>query len=249
MRSLEEFELVMKLVASGMSDYAISRATEVPPSTVFDWRHKGAGGWTPGFDASASICPVCDEDEFDDFSYAYLLGLYLGDGCLVPIHRGVYKLEITLDQAYPNIINEGLGVIDAMKLHGRPAGRRHREGCDEIYSYWKHWICFFPQHGPGPKHLRHIALESWQQQVVSTHPCRLIRGLIHSDGCRYINRVSVGHEYVNYDFTNNSPQIQTIFTDACDRMGIEWRQASWKKILITRRADVSKMEAIVGPKS
>jgi hypothetical protein len=40
-----------------------------------------------------------------DHAYAYLLGLYLGDGCLLKTHReGVMRLNITLDSRYTEII-------------------------------------------------------------------------------------------------------------------------------------------------
>ena len=47
----------------------------------------------------------------------------------------------------------------------------------------------FPQHGPGRKHLRRIALVDWQTELTHREPEALIRGLIHSDGCRTENRV------------------------------------------------------------
>lgn len=58
-----------------------------------------------------------------------------------------------------------------------------------VNTYWKHWPCLFPQHGPGLKHQRLIVLEDWQQALVQTHPKDLVRGLIHSDGNRHINDV------------------------------------------------------------
>jgi hypothetical protein len=39
------------------------------------------------------------------------------------------------------------------------------------------------------KHKRKIALEPWQERTVERHPGRLLRGLIHSDGCRTMNRI------------------------------------------------------------
>lgn len=39
-------------------------------------------------------------------SYAYLLGMYLGDGCLSKARRGVYRLRISVDLRYPAIIDE-----------------------------------------------------------------------------------------------------------------------------------------------
>ena len=42
-------------------------------------------------------------------AYAYLLGLYLGDGCLPEGPRGVWHLRLTLDSRYPGIIERALG--------------------------------------------------------------------------------------------------------------------------------------------
>ena len=39
-------------------------------------------------------------------SYVYPLGMYLGDGCLRPHPRGVFKLRISLDARYPGIAAE-----------------------------------------------------------------------------------------------------------------------------------------------
>lgn len=37
----------------------------------------------------------------------------------------------------------------------------------------KHWPCLFPQHGPGRKHHRRIALEPWQEAIVKEAAVRL----------------------------------------------------------------------------
>jgi hypothetical protein len=126
-----------------------------------------------------------------------------------------------------------------------------REGCKEIYSFSKHWTCLFPQHGAGPKHKRPIVLEPWQRWVaVERNPEMLLRGLIHSDGCRAINRVKGGrYSYVRYMFSNRSGDIRKIFTDACDRAGVEWRQSYYWMISVSRRDSVEKLEQFIGPKS
>jgi hypothetical protein len=49
-------------------------------------------------------------------------------------------------------------------VRGRRAAlqpRLHSRALD-VSSYWKHWPCLFPQHGPGRKHERRIALVPWQ---------------------------------------------------------------------------------------
>jgi hypothetical protein len=120
-----------------------------------------------------------------------------------------------------------------------------------VSSYWKHWPCVFPQHGPGRKHERRIALTPWQQEIVDEHPDQLLRGPIHSDGCRTINRIRHPHktyEYVRYQFTNASPDVRAIFCDARDALGIEWRRMKERDISIARRASVAKLDAFVGPK-
>jgi hypothetical protein len=112
-------------------------------------------------------------------AYAYLLGLYLGDGHLSKLRR-VYRLRVSLDARYPSIIDECAQAMANVRS-GRAAGRVKALGCIVVYSFWKHWICLFPQHGPGPKHLR-IELAPWQEEIVRVHPHRLLRGFIQSDG-------------------------------------------------------------------
>lgn len=115
-------------------------------------------------------------------TYAYLLGLYLGDGCISKDPR-TYKLRIVLDVRYPGIIHEASKAIAAMRP-AKPArvGLVRKVGCVEVYACWQHWPCLLPQHGPGRKHLRMIRLAGWQERVVAANPQFLLRGLIHSDG-------------------------------------------------------------------
>ncbi|WP_342666174.1 hypothetical protein [Spirillospora albida] len=110
-------------------------------------------------------------------------------------------------------------------------GRRASPGCTNVGAYSKHWPCLFPQHGPGMKHTRKIELAPWQQEIVDEFTEDFVRGLVHSDGCRGMNRVrrplkngDHWYEYPRYLFTNVSLDIQRIFTDALDRLGIPWKQ-------------------------
>jgi hypothetical protein len=125
-------------------------------------------------------------------AYPYLLGIYLGDGMLSRAPRNVWRLRVSLDTKYPAIVARVKAAIS--DVAARVAGEIGRTGCVELYSDWKHWICLFPQHGSGPKHLRSIELESWQKQAILEHPGQFLAGLIHSDGCRCLNRVK-GHVY------------------------------------------------------
>ena len=76
----------------------------------------------------------------------------------------------------------------------------------------------------------------------------LLRGLIQSDGCRVLNRVN-GKDYPRYQFTNASEDIRGIFCDTCDGYGVRWRQSAYRTISVSRRPDVAKLDAVIGPKA
>ncbi len=238
----EALARVLALAAAGRNATDIARATGLNRRTVADW----VNGKLPR-GRSESDCAICGGPH--DFHalgkrYAYLLGLYLGDGCLAAHPRGVFKLRIFLDQAYPGIINEACEAID--DVADRRAGRLMRQGDVEVYAYWKSWPCVLPQHGPGMKHHRPILLTDWQQRIVDDAPEHLLRGLIHSDGCRFIN---TGTNWVNprYSFSNRSDDIRAIFCAACDRLGLHWTEAPYT-VYVSRKDDVAVLDDFIGPK-
>jgi hypothetical protein len=251
MRPGAEVDLALRLVCWGMNDCEIARLTGIPRTTVREWRANEGRPGTDGRGISRKPpvpCPVCSSGKLDRDGYAYLLGLYLGDGCLAEHARKVFRLRIVLDERYPGIISE---CIDAMahvvRGHTAKVGRVHNVGCYEVNAYWKHWPCLFPQHGRGPKFKRSMALVSWQREIASAHPDLLLRGLIHSDGSRDRNVVN-GKSYPRYSFSNNSEGIKSIFCTACDQLGARWTRPNWKTIAVSRRPDVARLDAIIGPK-
>jgi hypothetical protein len=183
--------------------------------------------------------------------YAYLLGLYLGDGCLAVPGRHVW-LCFALDAGYPGIVSECRLRISEVLPHRKSNAREDpRDRCVLIRSYGREWLCLFPQHGPGRKHQRDISLEPWQREIVDANPGRFLRGLIHSDGWRGLNRVRVkGREYAypRYQFSNRSGDIRGLFTYACDLLGIDWRPWGPYNISVARRNSVALLDRYVGPK-
>lgn len=176
-----------------------------------------------------------------------MLGLYLGDGCLSLHRRSVYKLRLTLDAAYPSIVSEAAGAMRAV-MPVSSVGRYARPYGDiEVYAYSKGWPCLFPQHGPGPKHGRPIALGSWQEEIVRRAPHLLLRGLIHSDGCRFFNTGRGGWRHPRYAFRNRSEGVRRIFCDACDLLGLRWT-LSGEVVYVSRRDDVARLDEFIGPK-
>jgi hypothetical protein len=115
-----------------------------------------------------------------------------------------------------------------------------------------HGPCVLPQHGPGRKHERRIVLTRWQQDLIEADPWSLIRGLIHSDGCRAINRVRVHgkwYSYPRYFFANESRDILAIMGCALDLAGVAWRYNRPNSISVARQDGVALLDARVGPKS
>ena len=94
MRPPHEFEAVQRLIADGMNDCAIARHTGIPRPTVRDWRRRPRA-------RRRIVSTSCHIDH--DFAgipakaYSYVLGVYLGDGCVSRCRR-VWHLRITLDK-------------------------------------------------------------------------------------------------------------------------------------------------------
>ncbi|MFI8461711.1 helix-turn-helix domain-containing protein [Kitasatospora sp. NPDC085464] len=260
MTTLSLRDQAVHLLRRGFSNADVARRLKVPIGTVGAWKRYDLSkrGKAPG--RKRSTCPHCYGDELSRAAYAYLLGLYLGDGhILLPNeYRRAQSLQITCDDKWPGIMDS---VEQAMRivLPNNTPCRVRRTGCRDVKVYSNHLTCLFPQHGPGKKHERTIALEPWQQEIVDAHPWEFLRGLIHSDGCRITNwatrtvaGVTKRYEYPRYFFTNTSTDIIGLFTATLDAVGVRWRNASRSNggfnISIARRDSVALMDAHIGPK-
>jgi hypothetical protein len=161
-------------------------------------------------------------------------------------HRHIWRLRITLDKKYPGIISRAIAAIQDVSAH--VAGVVDRQGCVELYSNWKHWLCIFPQHGPGPKYQRRIRLEPWQVRLVIRYPEAFLKGLIESDGCRFLNRVN-GYVYPRYMFSNRSDDLRELFAATCALVAVECRPAGSSNMSVARRRSVEILDQFVGPKA
>jgi hypothetical protein len=189
--------------------------------------------------------------------YSYLLGLYLGDGCISVAGdraKGVWKLRIMCADSWPGLIQECAHAMQAIRPDNKVM-MIQREGCTEVLSCWRHWPCLFPQHGPGEKHLRKIELADWQQFIVKRYPGKFARGLLHSDGYRGLNRVrrvlaegERWYEYPRYLFVNESRDILRLCGETLDRLGVEWRFSKPNTISVAKRDAVARLDEFVGPK-
>src|SRR5919109_8861 len=109
---------VRELLDTGLSDYEVARRTGIPRGTILNWR-RGRGRDIHRPD-TADRCPDCGAvhslESLDRAAYSYLLGHYLGDGCLWKSARtGTCLLRISCDAQYHGIIAECCGSIECVR--------------------------------------------------------------------------------------------------------------------------------------
>ena len=248
MRLPEEVGCVHELHALGLTARQIATETGIPRGTILKWIRDRR--------PVAVVCPLCGREphHFDllpSREYAYLLGIYLGDGSIAKLTKGVFALRIYQDTRYPMIIGEIVRAIRTVMPQNAVSVAQKEPGvnCVIIASSSRAWPCYFPQAGPGMKHTRKIELTDWQWAHVRRDPGMFLRGLIHSDGCRVSNKVWHGkYAYPRYFFSNRSLDIQQLFRDACDLVGVEYRNNNRWNISVAKRASVARLDEFVGPK-
>ena len=252
MYPLSKVEEVKSLSKQGFNTSEISRMAGVSRAAIRSW----LAGTIPGEGmrnrSTKPYCRICapEEDPFPkltDSAYAYLLGMYLGDGCLSDGARGVKRLRIALDTQYSVIIEECVAATSLVMPRNTVAVIRCPGNVVNVSAWSKHWPCLFPQHGRGKKHERPIVLEPWQREILDIWPWRFLRGLIHSDGSRFANPSVHAHKtywYSRYAFSNQSGDILDLFMEYCEKA----RPCKRWEISVAKRDSVALMDKHIGPK-
>lgn len=179
--------------------------------------------------------------------YAYILGMYLGDGHIVKMGR-TYRICIALDNKYPKLIEECEKRAKYLYQHNS-VNRGAQTGCSWVYWYSNNLPTDFPQHGPGTKHTRKIELADWQENIVEKYPKDFIRGLLHSDGSRF-KRTVHGKEYWAYNFVNESRDISAMLHKSLEQLGIKYRvNQNGRTTNIATKPAIAFLDTFVGPKA
>jgi hypothetical protein len=164
MHSQATVDAALRLSAIGILDKENALICGVSVAAIRHWR-AGRRRVTSGRAAiRRNTCPRCHARPMDESSYAYLLGLYLGDGHIVHGPRDVYVLSIACSDDWPGLMAAARQAMAAVMPASSVCGVK-QTGCTMIKSYSKHWACLFPQHGPGRKHQRKIELAHWQEVI------------------------------------------------------------------------------------
>ena len=243
---------VLVMSGEGANASEISRSTGLPRRTVSDWINGKLPARAPRR-RPRSPRPVRHVAlrGATAAAYCYLLGVYLGDGHLTS-RGGSTRLRVTLDLAYPGIIAATAEAIRRVEpLASVRIHPRSDAGCADVSCYSSAWPSLFPQHGPGPKHLRDVSLTAWQRGLTTRDPAAFVRGLIHSDGSRYIARQRQGdavYEYSRYCFNNRSSDLICEFCAHLDLLGVQWTIPRRDCVQVARREGVESLDRLVGPK-
>jgi len=176
--------------------------------------------------------------------YSFILGLYLGDGCISP-NKKSFKLRIVQDNKYSNSINEIQTVLE--NFFEKKSTRTFSKGCTILSTFEKKLPKYFPQHGKGVKHSRKIELFDFQKQNIDYK--NLMRGLFISDGSFYVAL----NKYERYNFTNKSLDIINIFRECLNHFnishGFRVKPNNIYIVEVQKKSEVIKMKDLVGKKS
>jgi hypothetical protein len=247
--SLEVRARARQLYRSGATVPDTARMLGLPYHTVREWcRRRPADDGHGGTATRCFRCHPSIADAPDEAAYAYLLGLYLGDGHLVTSAR-VPVLRIACAEKWPGLIAECERAM--LAVLATSVRRVPQPGCVSVQSYARHWPCLLPQHGPGRRHDRPIALADWQRLIIARRHGDLLRGLFHSDGARFANTVRTrGRQYIypRYMFVNESRDITRLCQESLDALGIAWRMNRHNSLSVARRDAVAALDRHVGPK-
>jgi hypothetical protein len=244
-------ERATQLMAAGVAFGEVCRILGLPRGTVAHWFYGERARRRLLHPPERSRCPrckPCPEVPDDVENYAYLLGLYLGDGHLVTTAK-VPVLRVYCADAWPGLIT--LCETAMLAVLAKSVQRVQKTGCVGVQSYSNHWPCMLPQHGPGKKHDRSIILTRWQQPIIDENAGHFLRGLFHSDGCRSTNRIvrnGKTYTYPRYMFSNESADIMGLCQQSLDRLGISWKMCRRNMLSVARKEAVAALDEHVGPK-
>jgi hypothetical protein len=103
-------DIAKSLSDLGVLDRENAAICGVSVAAIRHWRRgsrRSGGEGAPG-------CPRCHDRPLDERAYAYLLGLYLGDGHLTVSRKAVWALSITCCDGWPGLMAQARLAMSAV---------------------------------------------------------------------------------------------------------------------------------------
>ena len=244
----------LHLSAVGVLDRENAQICGVSVAAIRHWRSGRRRVLHGTVDDRRTGCPRCHGRSMDESAYAYLLGLYLGDGHIARGRRDVYALSIACSDDWPGLIRAARRALSAVMPASRvcyvqqPVTPRSKV----IRSTGP--ACFRSM-GQGASTIEKSSWSNGNSPSRRKYPGELARGLFHSDGWRGVNRVrrrladgDRWYEYQRYLFGNESRDILRLCGETLDQLGVAWRFSRRNAISVARREAVARLDEVVGPK-
>jgi hypothetical protein len=260
--SIIDFNSYLKIKDSGMSIIDMSILLQVPKTTIRDWVSGRSGSkYLKTISSEEPIDPVLQLTQLNPslsneerYSiYSFILGLYLGDGCIVKI-RTTKRFGITLDKKYDklnSLVIDSFGKLFGKSpyVHDRSLRKGIKNNCIDVYYHSKSVGNIFPHEGVGKKHLREISIAEWQHEIID--PVNIVKGLIFSDG--YYSKCR-GRDFIGFD--NRSLDICNILIRYLGILGINCsfcigncRTGKVYRVAVYSKEHVNKLMSLIGNKN
>jgi hypothetical protein len=244
-------EEVLKRYEENKNISELSRIYSVPRHTILYWLKSNILNTIQVREEinQKTIDSIYEHISLNKKEYSFILGLYLGDGCITQNGRNdsSYKLRIAQDNKYPKSIHDIKNKLSNFFV--KEAKLVDVKGCCHITIYDKYLPIYFPQHSKGFKHDRKINLNQFQLENIDH--AELMSGLWLADGSRYFANHGK-YKYERFNFTNKSLDIIELFESCLNKFEIKYsKRVKPDKIWIIEiqnKENVNKIKNIVGIK-
>lgn len=216
-------------------------------------RHWRRGSRRSG-DQDAPRCPRCYGRQLDEIAYAYLLGLYLGDGHLTVSKNGVWALSISCCDGWPGSWRKPAWPCprscppprySPLPERAAPRSRAHPStGCACSRSMGQ------AGNTSAKSSWSRGRRRSWQSTLATSRAAfSTLTAAGRSTGSGGRSRTATGGTSTRaISFVNHSADIHRLCGQALDRLEVLWRFSKPTTISVARRKSVARLDQFVGPK-
>lgn len=228
--SKQNYEIVKNILTdfeNGDTINTISIRYNLYRGTIRNWikKYRSVTQLAEVKDSKSLKCGFDSHQTYQTPEYAYIFGVYLGDGYIIRNKR-TYKLMFSILENHTEVqkkISSQLKIL--FPFNKINILKRKNSKCCDIIVYSNNIPLLFPQYGSGHKHERKIETTELQRFNIITYPKEFLSGLLDSDGTSYIQS-----NLRFYMFKNKSVNIVKIFCDTCDLLDIKYTVVKFKSI-------------------